>query len=198
MNFSTLSAIQWSTQQFTPAYSCTCSFEHITNKKNTILTYYSFNFEIIINNFNIITHVQLFVRSFTNSLFTPRRFQSVGEFLDMHLFAASTFTIYFSRQQPNKWCTTLWNDFPLILLSEPTALSAGVQNTAALWEIWVNAEGQKLSQGREAMAAKWWDLLCKECSMLNYTEKVPMMWSYLLRAISLPVSYTLLSLLRSR
>jgi len=39
---------------------------------------------------------------------------------------------------------------PLDPLSEQTALSAGVQNTPAFWEIWFNAEGQKLSLGREA------------------------------------------------
>lgn len=43
---------------------------------------------------------------------------------------------------------------PLVLLSEPTALSAGVQNSLASWEIWFNAEGQRLSLGRGAIAAK--------------------------------------------
>lgn len=43
---------------------------------------------------------------------------------------------------------------PLVPLSEPTALSAVVQNGTAFWEIWFNAEGQKLSLGRGAMAVK--------------------------------------------
>lgn len=82
---------------------------------------------------------------YTTGLFTV---QSVGEFLDTHLFAASTFNIYFSRQQPNKWRKTSRNDFPLALLSEPTALSARVQNPMAFWEIWLSTEGEKLSLGR--------------------------------------------------
>lgn len=127
--------------------------------------------------------------------FTPHRFQSVGEFPDTHLFAASTFNIYFSSQQTNKWCRTCWDDLaPLILLSEPTALPAGVQNAAAFWEMWFNAEGQKLSLG--ALAAEAIESLSRKLAwpMLNYSEKVPVMRSYLLRAISLPVSCTLLSL----
>lgn len=47
---------------------------------------------------------------------------------------------------------------PLLELSslylKKTALSAGVQNTTAFWEIWFNTEGQKLSLGHETVLVK--------------------------------------------
>lgn len=109
---------------------------------------------------------------------TQRWFQSVGEFPDMHLFTVFTLQHLFFQPTTEEMVQDMlrW-----------TILSAGVQNILAFWEMWFNAEGLKLSVVIGSLLQKlaW--------PKSNYSEKVPMMQSYLLRAISLLVSCNPLS-----